>query len=540
MLAARLMSVQHEESRFAGFALMSDRPSRLFRSESIGEALGVYLPATVLSRTVGLARAMLLTWLMVGQEQWGLLQIALLVANLLNPLCSAGLNDGVQRYVPMHETRGTLRRFLRLAVPLVLVIGVVLAGLVLVFARPLGGLLFTALRTDAVPAEAGEAAVLTRFAALAAFGLIALFAVLSVLRGLRMYRATGLVELAVNVVFTVLAVAACQWGRGSASLVVGCYTAAALGISAIVGLPLGRAVKRIEPLSPALAGRAGFSSRAVAGQMLRFSLWSALAAVTWQVLLGYPMWYLNKAAGPAVAAVFAGVQLIAQGMVLVANSVVTVVETAVTKTWESRGSTEADRDLLLAHKGTTLLLLAGGVAATALAPLIMRLFPAQYAAGLPIFPLLVLFFLLAAHLLFLGVHFHLIERTRHVFVPWLLGVAGHVVFTAWFVRPGLASTEAQAAAAWAGIGGMGLALAGALLLLVAERRPTDRGLWVLIVAGFVLAMPLPWVPPIMLGGILTLTLATNMILSGQEKDRLGDRSTAAWRKLASLLNGPRS
>ena len=49
-----------------------------------------------------------------------------------------------------------------------------------------------------------------------------------------------------------------------------------------------------------------------------------------------------------------------------------------------RSAARADRDLLLGYKATTLLLLVGGVTATALAPVILRLFPAQYAAGVPI------------------------------------------------------------------------------------------------------------------------------------------------------------
>jgi O-antigen/teichoic acid export membrane protein len=509
------------------------RPSRLFRSERIGQGLSVYLPASALSRMVGLTRALVLARVM-ATEQWGLLQIALLVVNLLNPLCSLGLNDSLQRYVPMHETRGTLRRFLGLALPSILAIGAVLCGVVLLFARPRGVLLFTALNTGIAPAEAGANAALTRMAAIAAFGLIAFFFIFATLKGLRMYRAAGLIELVHNLIFTTLAIVLCLRGPGLAAPVVGCYAVALFGMSLLVAWPLRRAVRRIEPAMPVDSDPAGFSPRAVVLQMLHFSLWSALAAVTWQVLLGYPMWYLNKAAGSKVEAVFAGVQTIAQGVVLVASSIVVVVETAVTKTWESQGPAQADRNLLLAYKATTLLLLAGGVTATALAPQILRLFPGQYAAGAPIFRLLILFFLLAGHLLFMGVHFHLIERTRHVFVPWLLGVLGHVVFSAALLRPGMPPAEAQSAAAWAGIAGMSLALAAALILVVVERRPMDRGLWVLIAAGFALAVPVPWAAPVMLGAVLLLTFTTHLILSREQKGRLREQVHAAWRKLGSL------
>ena len=147
--------------------------------------------------------------------------------------------------------------------------------------------------------------------------------------------------------------------------------------------------------------------------MLRFSLWASLAAITWQVLLGYPLWYLHKAAGARAASIFAGVQLIAQGMLIVAHSIVIVVQAGVTKTWESRGRAEADRDLLLAHKATTLLLLAGGAVVTVLSPVVLRILPAQYASA-SVVPLLILFFLLSAICCFWG-PLSTDQRTRHLF-----------------------------------------------------------------------------------------------------------------------------
>jgi protein-S-isoprenylcysteine O-methyltransferase Ste14 len=101
----------------------------------------------------------------------------------------------------------------------------------------------------------------------------------------------------------------------------------------------------------------------------------------------------------------------------------------------------------------------------------------------------------------------------------------------------MASDQALPAAAWAGVAGISLALAGALALMIAERRPMDRGLWVLIAAGFVLAVPSPWAPPIMLGVVVLLTFATNAVVSREQKERLRDQLSAGWRKLAGLA-GP--
>ena len=94
----------------------------LFRAENISRSLGLFLPATFAARFLGLLRGIVLAWLLARSE-FALLQISLLVINILNPLCSLGMNEAVARYVPHHENRGTLGAFLRRIVPLVLVLG---------------------------------------------------------------------------------------------------------------------------------------------------------------------------------------------------------------------------------------------------------------------------------------------------------------------------------------------------------------------------------------------------------------------------------
>jgi O-antigen/teichoic acid export membrane protein len=531
--------------------LIRASPPRLFRSETVSESLRVYLPATLLSKALGLARGMVLPWLMVPSE-YGRLGVALMVVNLLLPVCSAGLNDAVQRYVPYHESRGSLRRFLRTAVPLVLAAGSVAALILLLAAAPVGSFLFQALEADSPATTGDKAAALTRVAVLTALALVVFFLIVSTLKGLRMYRAIGLIELSTNAGFAVLAVLVCLLGWNSAVAVIGSYAVTLAAGSLVAFLPLPGVIRWIErhparvvgpsgsagsgpadglngpePFGPTLATPAGIAAR-----LFRFSRWAALAAVTWQVLLGYPLWHLHRVAGPEAAAVFAAALLLAQGMLIVANSIVTVVETAVTRTWESAGPAEADRHLLPAYKAATLVLLTGGCVVAVAAPWIMRVLPSAYAAGAAILPRLILFYLLAGHLLFLGIHFHLIERTRHLFVPWLLGVAGHVACSAWLVKPGAAATTA---AAWSGIVGMSVALAAALALMVIERRPLDRGAYLLVPAGFALAAPRAWVPLVVIGLLWTAVVASDWILTAPQKARLRQGLHEAAGLLKALL-----
>ncbi|MHA1600319.1 MAG: hypothetical protein ACTSW2_05795, partial [Alphaproteobacteria bacterium] len=107
---------------------MSIRQPRLFRSRSISQSLGIYLPIAAAYRLIGLARGVILAWLLTERE-FGLFQLALLGGNVLLPVCGVGLNEALARYVPQYEARGVLCSFLRRALPFVLVVSAVLCGL---------------------------------------------------------------------------------------------------------------------------------------------------------------------------------------------------------------------------------------------------------------------------------------------------------------------------------------------------------------------------------------------------------------------------
>jgi len=108
-----------------------DSQRGLFRAESMTQALGAYLSATAIGRLIGLLRNILLTWLMFDQAEFGLLAIALVAINLLNPLCSLGLNEAVARYTPLYETRGMLRGYVARASLLVCAVAAAMTYLLL-------------------------------------------------------------------------------------------------------------------------------------------------------------------------------------------------------------------------------------------------------------------------------------------------------------------------------------------------------------------------------------------------------------------------
>ncbi len=512
----------------------------LFRAENISRSLGLFLSATFAARFLGLLRGVILAWLLARSE-FALLQISLLVINILNPLCSLGMHEAVVRYVPQHETRGTLRAFLSRIVPLILVLGLLGSLAVYLAAEPVGRFLFATFDQKEAPVvQPSSYIALTRLAAAATFALNVYFLTLSVLKGLRMFRVVSLMELFNNIGFTLLAVVVTVAGWPTAGAVLISYMTALLVVTILAARPLHKVVRAdVAQQVDLSAGQNGFRSGAVLERMFRFSLWAAGAAVMWQTLQFFPMWYLQKIHGPEITGVFAGVRLITQAVLILAVAIVTVVQTQIFKTWETDGSAQADRQWLLAYKGCFLLLFTACAVIAAAAGPVMHIFPENYARGAGILPEFLLFFLLGGQLSFLAIHFHLIERTRHLFVPWGIGVACSVVAGKYLVLARLALPQALYAAILAGVLGMTAALLVALIFIRLERRPFDVGAVVLTTAAYALTAPIYVLLPVA-GIILLIAGSTNIMFDAAGKQKIREFITGGFSQLRDLFSAGQS
>ncbi len=506
----------------------------LFRSETVSESLSVYLPTVFASRFIGLVRGVVLAWLLTKGE-FGLLQVALIVVSILDPLCSAGLNEAVARYVPQYETKQALRAFLRRAVILVLSIGGGLTVVVALWAEPIGRFFFATLNRDGIGVDPRVCVTLTRMATATTLALIVYYLPLSILKGLRMFRAVSLMELVSNVTFMAAAVLVAFAGRGTAVAMLACYglTLAAAALLVVPGLS--RILRAAPDRASLTALSADGRAHRVVERLLRFGAWAALAAVMWQSLQFYPMWYLQKVYGPDVTAVFGGVRLLTQAVLIVSVAVVTVVQTSVTKTWEAEGPPVADRQLALAFKTTALTLLILCACIAGLSDVLVLLFPSGYAEGARIVSVLLLFFMLSGHLGFLAIHFSLIERPRHLFVPWTAGLLAGIVAGRWLVLPGLTAVAALQAAVWSGILGVSAAVVVAFFLIWIERRPIDRGTALLIAATYALAAPIYLFIVVVLV-LCILAWVSNVIFTIEGKQKLRQLLGDGCRRIRAMLS----
>jgi len=278
-------------------------------------------------------------------------------------------------------------------------------------------------------------------------------------------------------------------------------------------------------------------------KLIRFSIWTTLAGVTWQALLYYPAWHLKKVHGDDVMAVFSGARQICNIVFVGAVAMSTVVMATITRTWETEGRVAAEKQLSLAFRtvGLGLLLLCGAISLTK--HWVIRLLHADYAAGAEIMPLHLLFFLFGGYLAFLPAHFHLRERTRQMLWPWIAGVAISVILAIYLVGPttgfvagaewaqtldrllggvfvvGFLDSSGLAPAAWCGVVGMTAAVGVCVLLVTREHYRLDRGSVIVLVSAFVVAAR-PWLVATACLLLLALALRGALIFTADERRKV--------------------
>ncbi|HNQ23792.1 MAG TPA: hypothetical protein PKK06_11920 [Phycisphaerae bacterium] len=464
---------------------MRHRFDNLFRADAVVLSMGVHSAATLAQRGLGLARGVVLAWL-ISKEQYGLFGLALLVVNVLLPVCTGGLYEGVARFAPLHEARGTLKSFtVRVGVRLTLLtVGI---GLLLwLAAGALGPVLFSAagqasgtaspLSLPSPPRGRGvspETVGLLRAVLICVITLAPYQTLLGMLKGLRMFRAVSVVELLATILFTALALGLPLLGWRDAQTLVWSYTASnvvavvvfvpgllrrlpLLRVRAAAPLPsregLGEggvagaspltlpsplrgegakdAASRLTPPSPLRGNRAegapGDQGLArpgqLGGRLMTYSLWLAATALLWNALSYYPVWHLLRATDAAVVGTFHAIRTMTQLIQIGAVVLSTVAAAHVTATWEQRGRPASLERLDLLTGVSLVALLAGAAALSVARPVLMHVLPRSFALGAAAYDPLLLFFVIVGVLGLLAIRFNLVQKPHWTCAAWLIGM----------------------------------------------------------------------------------------------------------------------
>jgi O-antigen/teichoic acid export membrane protein len=529
--------------------LLSRLINATFRPTSVAGSVGISSAGAMFQRGLGLARGIALAWLL-DAAQYGLLGLALAVLNVLLPLCSLGIYEGVMRYAPEHEQAGKVRAFLRLALIATACVTIMTLLVLLPFRESLGPQLFEAAeQVSAVETETAattaESARLMGMVVLCLISLIPYHVLLGLLKGLRLFRAMSIAEVAAAVLFTGLAVAAPLFGWATASTVLLAYTISNLALVLLFAPALSRRADQFgrnpdemaaTPTPPTL----GTTSRprttrspSGAARLLRFSLFSALAAVLWHFISAYPMWTLLRATNRESLGAFLAMRTIAQLLQIGAILLAGIVGAYTTHWWEGEGAAHAQTRWRPLLKLAVLAVLAAAVLMSWAQPLAVVIFPDALASGAAAYRPLLLFFALAGAVQLLAVGFHLRERPEWTAVAWGVGAVVTVVAMRWLLS-GVGGVEGDAAispadpgtymtrVAWAGSAGLVGTLLVALLMLKRQRVAPDARTGLLLACLLAIGLP-PGYATALLILVAAIAWRTSLLLTGEERQMLRDR-----------------
>jgi len=487
---------------------MTNRFLGLFTPAPLTESIKLYLSANALLRAAGIGRGLLLTWWMISPAEFGVYQLGLLLVNLLLPVLSFGSYEAVARFVPEHESKGQLWRYLRRALPLGLIVGVGLCGVLFLLAGPASRVVGGAISS----ASAADRAALIRLTAICVVVLVLYHLVVGVLRGRRMFRALSVMELTAGLLFTGGAVVVAALGGGSGIVVLAIYTAANL----VTALAFGAAALWLvwrEPHLPAAPDPPGLMRN-----LLIFGFWAGWAAFSWQLLMSLPALYLNRVCGEEVFATYRAMTIFTQLGYILPAAVSVAVAASVNKLWEISGREVAVGQLQLATRAVLLATLLLCLLLASLKDVIMLAFSRSYREGAQAVQLLLLFYVLTGGLSLVTIRFTLIKKTVWTFLCWVTGCIGAFLVA----MVGISSEAPQHAlvmTAWAGVGGVCIALLAALVLSSRCRLMPDRGTLLLLAATLLLLAPTAY---IVAGGLAVVLLAagTKVIFSPDERQVL--------------------
>ncbi|MDY7010479.1 MAG: hypothetical protein SVV80_06960 [Planctomycetota bacterium] len=512
--------------------------SRLLKAGSMTESLGVYIPATVFQRFLGLGRMLLFVYLLkeTGYGLWGL---GVVIFTMASSLVTLGSHHGLVRYVSFYEARGQLQAFYSRIRFLILTCAVALTAAALA-----GSDIMVALTRSKVAEVEPQRQLHLCWAALVNAGLLGLYHnMLGFLVGMRRYRAVSVLEIAFAVCFTILGVGVLLATADPMCLMIAHFISVLVVFVAGM-LLLHTAIKSPEPLVgadkpterpeetlipepdsdavgldaampfPVRQARAAEPSglEGCFARVLRFGFVATIAGFLWQGA-GYVSFLLtSRRYGEAKAGIFFAFLPVGQSLMALSNAARAVIFTHVARHWES-----GERRLAVSLLETTYKALVLGAMTIAVVLYVtsqwwVKILPSGFRGGLGLLGGLLLFFQASIHLALLNTLARLHERPTVVAIGPLLGGALIVPLAIlWMDRYG---PEGAALAAGVGMYAGMMAVSLVYLLIVRVRMQINTYFLMAVPAVLLLSkltLGLVWI------AVLIVTIFTTWLLDARQK-----------------------
>jgi len=503
---------------------------RLYRVGTLGELMGIHVSVTILQRTLGFGRVLVLAW-MLKPEHMSLWGLGVMLFTVLGPLLTLGTDSGTERYVSLFETRGRLELFYRKMRICVLALVLVMGAGLLVNAEYITSLVISAGR--GVPGVTPDRQVMICWLALLNAMLWALqLNVLSFLKGMRVYRVVSVVHIFFSVLFTVGAIAVLWvWPTATAALVT---HAAALGVSLIVSLGFlhfgifhtgginRRGKDRRKTPRPGQVDRRARRPeqqlpRRLFARLLTFGLISVLGTAIWSAnsYISFYMICSHHELDKSSAGVFFVYMRLAHPVVLLSQAAWAVLFVHVARRWES-GLREKAMDVLeTAYKGIALAIMTLAIIVYATAPYWVLILKSQYHPGVELVGPLLMSVLSVAFMALMTMIARLRERPAVIAAAALVAGAANIILgNIWIEQHGFLG-----AAYAAGVGmfvGVGLV---SVIFLLASRTGLHWSTITVLPLPAILLLP-PWLAAAGWSVAVVVMLTTPLVFTKDQKRTL--------------------
>ena len=511
--------------------------NRLLAVGSMRGALGTYLPATVLQKIIIFARV-LVFWHLLGETQYGLWGVGVMIFGFAAPLMTLGANMGIVRYVSHFEARGRLKAlFVRV------LIGVPAIGIVTTAAAMLASEPIT--RTFIVSREATSGLEFSQLhllcvAALANALLLGLYHnMLGFMLGLRAYRLVSVTELAFAMFFLAAGAGMAAALGSGLGLLLAHAAALAACLAGGVGL-LWLAVRRIsaagppEPLREAAASEAftpatgddqldvrmGSSEpRGAARHVLPFALISLVAYLVDSGARYVSYFMTHQAYGPDVSGKYQGFLKLSQPMMLIASASWAVIFSFVARRWEAGRREKALETLETAFKAVAMVTMTMTVVVLVSRPLWVYVAPSAARGMADVVGGQLLLYQSLTSLALMAMIAKLRERPAVIALVGLAALALNVLLARWWM--GLAG---PVGASWAG--GVGMYVGGgavAAAYMLATRTRVQFSTWAIMASPglLLLEVGLPaWTVLVVWAGVCAAAVWTNLLFTHAQKRQI--------------------
>jgi len=515
----------------------------------MAESLGIYVPAMILQKGLGVVRVLLFMRLMSPAE-FGLWGVGLMIFLIAAPVATGGANHGLMRYVSLYEARGQLAAFYRrirgrciLAAVAVTAVGIAASGWIT------HGVIASRVESPAA-AFTYRYQLYVCLAAMVNVLAGAMYYDLSgFLFGMRAYRLASAAELIFSVVFTVAGAAALAVWPNALALLGGHFLAQATVI--VFGIVmLQRAIRQAEGYAsteeawePADAGAAageaavppadtlgrveGEDLRHAFGRVLRFGFVAMIGNILWLVAQYISFQLTNRQCGKEEAGVFNAFLQLSQVVLLISNAAFAVVFAHAARRWEASSHEAAMATLETSYKAVTLAMMALTVLIYATSAVWVRALPLKYYVGLKLLAGLLMFFQAVSNFSLLTAVARLRERPIAIAFGALAGGAANVVLAVWWA-PRFAYSPAGAAWA-AGVGMLVGSLAVSVVYFLAAGVRIHPGTYLLMACPVLLLLP-TWAMSALWAAVIVAAVATPLLFDRHEKHVLVDvlKRPFAW------------